>query len=300
MTDARLSAAGGNLLAVVAPGSAHALLEKLSGAHRVLRSEGLEAGAEALHRESPDLLLLDAALCADAETLVASLPRLHADSLPVVLIGDAAPTLLWRAIDAGVADWIATDTPLALAQRRVDTLLDLRYAQELLRAQTLLDGLTGLANRKRFDEFLQAAVGDARRRNEPVALILFDVDEFAAYNDSAGAQAGDVVLLHIGRTLSSARRRPLDLFARFSGDCFACVLPNTDLEGARAVAELFLADVDALQIDHPNSSVAEHVTVSLGVAAQRPQSADHPLALLDMASQALHRAKLAGRHLVSD
>lgn len=300
MSDSRFSASAGNLLAVTAAGAELPALTVLEQEHRLVKVCGLEAGAETLHRESPDMLLLDAALCAGADSLAAALPRLHADSLPIVLLGDAPQELVERAVQAGIAEWLPAQLPPALLRRRVGHLLDLRYAQELLRAQTLLDGLTGLSNRKRFDEFLHAAFANARRRKESIGLILFDVDEFAAYNEALGSQAGDEVLLHIGRTLASARRRPLDLFARFSGDCFACVLPDTDLEGVRAVAELFLADIDALEIDHPDSSVATRITVSLGVAAQRPQQQDQPLALLEAANQALRRAKLSGRHAVSD
>lgn len=301
MTDTRRPAVSGNLLAVLAPAQPEPVpLAALRGEHRVVAVEGLDAGAEALHRESPDLMLLDARLCAEPAALASALSRLHAEDLPVLLLGDADDALVERSVLAGMAEWLPADLPAALVQRRIASLLDLRHAQELLRAQTLLDGLTGLANRKRFEDFLHAAVGNARRRKEPVALILFDVDEFARFNEQAGSQAGDEVLLHIGRTLASAQRRPLDLFTRFSGDCFACVLPDTDLPGARAVAELFLADVDALEIPHPGSQVAPHVTISLGVAACVPQPNDHALGLLDKANQALRRAKLAGRHAVSD
>lgn len=301
MPDTRLAAAAGNLLAVVADiRAAPPALQALSAEHRVITVAGIDAGAEALHRESPDLMLLDAALCPDAAAIDAALARLHAEDLPILLLGDAERGLVERGVHAGVVDWLPGGLPETLLLRRIALLLDLRHAQALLGAQTLLDGLTGLANCKRFEEFLHAAVGNARRRKEPVALILFDVDEFARFNEKAGSQAGDEVLLHIGRTLSGARRRPFDLFARFSGDCFACVLPNTDLPGAQAVAELFLADVDALEIAHPDSSVAGHVTISLGVAAWLPQPEDHALTLLDMANQALRRAKLSGRHAVSD
>ena len=301
MTDHRRAAASGNLLAVLArPQSEQPLLAALGSAHRMVSVVGLDAGAEALHRDSPDVLLLDAALCTDAQATDAALSRLHAADLPIVLLGDADAETVERSVQSGIVEWLPSALPAALLLRRVAGLLDLHHAQELLRAQTLLDGLTGLANRKRFEDFLHAAMGNARRRKESIALILFDVDEFARFNEQAGSQAGDEVLLHIGRTLASAQRRPLDLFARFSGDCFACILPDTDLQGARAVAELFLADVDALEIAHPASEVASHVTISVGVAACVPQPNGHALALLDKANQALRRAKLAGRHAVAD
>jgi len=228
------------------------LAEQLDQDHRVSLAEGVADALRLLEEETPDLLLLTA-MAADGSPieLESWLPRLRADGQSMILLGEVGPERISAALEMGVSECIEPGAPDSLALRRVAGLLNLNYCRELLQSQTMLDSLTGLANRRRFDEFLPAAFAHAQRRSEAIGLIVFDLDDFAAYNDALGRAAGDEVLLHVGRTLSSAHRRPLDLFARFGGDRFACVLPDTDLAGARAVAELFLADVEALSIDHP-------------------------------------------------
>jgi diguanylate cyclase (GGDEF)-like protein len=296
------SASGASILLLAADGCHAALRAGLDADHRVVACADLARAECALADDAPDLLLLDpmAAGAGDAGALAALLQRFGAEDLPIILLGNPPASVIERALELGVKDLIATEEPLALALRRVASQLDLRYCRALLRAQSLQDGLTGLANRARFEEFLPAAFANAQRRREPIALILFDIDAFAAYNAARGHAAGDEVLLHVGRTLSSARRRPLDLFARHAGDGFACVLPDTDLTGARAVAELVLADVDALMLAHPASPVADCITVSLGIAARTPAPGESPAQLVEQASQALQRAKRGGRHRVSD
>lgn len=290
----------GRLLAIGTTERWAALMKQLATVHELLHAPGLAEAARAVEQQCPDLALVDAAAVEDAASLAAALPDLQSGGMPVLVLGDLSAELLARATALGIDDWLPGATPPELALRRIQHHLELRRATALLAARGMSDSLTGLASRQRFEEFLHATFGHAVRCQEPIALILFDIDHFDAYNRALGAQAGDEVLLHIGRALASARRRPLDLFGRLSGDCFACVLPATDREGARTVAELLLADVDALEIDHPASDVSEHVTVSVGVAACRPQTGDHPLSLLEQASQALRRAKQAGRHTVSD
>lgn len=302
MANQRPRASGANILLVVAAGSHGELRARLDEDHRVIVATDLAQAERALDDESPDLLLIEltAAGYRHGDDLAALLQRLSAADLPVILLGPCPPERVTEALNNGVDDLLEADAPIALALRRIGHQLDMRYCHELLRAQSLLDGLTGLANRNRFDEFLAAAFGDAQRRQESLALVLFDIDAFAAFNAARGHAAGDEVLLHIGRTLASARRRPFDLFARHAGDGFACVLPNTDLAGARAVAELVMADVDALMLDHPDSPVGDCITVSLGIAACTPPRGEAAHLLFDHASAALQRAKRAGRHRISD
>lgn len=295
-------ASGANILLLAAPDALGELRARLDEDHRIILAYDLMQAERALDEDAPDLLLLDLAAAGfrPGDDLAALLQRLSAADLPVILVGPCAPDQVAEALRAGVDEVLDANTPLELALRRIAHQLDLRYSHELLRAQSLLDGLTGLANRARFDDFLTAAFGNAQRRQEPLALVLFDIDAFAAYNAERGHAAGDEVLLHIGRTLASARRRPFDLFARHAGDGFACVLPNTDLAGAHAVAELVMADVDALMLDHPASPVGDCITISLGVAARTPSQGEAAHLLFDQASAALQRAKRAGRHGISD
>jgi two-component system chemotaxis family response regulator WspR len=167
---------------------------------------------------------------------------------------------------------------------------------ELSRLSTI-DGLTGLANRRRFDEVLDQECRRARRENASLALIMTDVDFFKKYNDSYGHQGGDDCLRRVAGVLAQGARRPADLAARYGGEEFALVLPQTTIEGAAVVAETLREGVAALNLLHASSAVASHVTLSLGVAAMSPQEDEvGPDTLIERADAALYAAKRQGRN----
>ncbi|WP_323143762.1 sensor domain-containing diguanylate cyclase [Massilia phyllosphaerae] len=165
-----------------------------------------------------------------------------------------------------------------------------------LRALADSDGLTGLGNRRLFEEALEREVGRARRSGLPFALILTDVDFFKKYNDRYGHVAGDACLRQVALAIASGARRPADLAARYGGEEFALILPDTDLEGAMAVAELIREAVAELQLEHADSPNGL-VTLSLGVVAGYPaQEAEQASsAWVEAADTALYDAKASGR-----
>jgi two-component system, chemotaxis family, response regulator WspR len=166
-----------------------------------------------------------------------------------------------------------------------------------LQQLSTVDGLTGLANRRRFDEVLDQECRRARRESLPLALIMTDVDFFKKYNDSYGHQGGDECLRRVAGVLAQAARRPADLAARYGGEEFALVLPHTTVEGAATVAEALRAGVAALNIVHESSTAASYVTLSLGVAVAEPEGPDlDPDKLIEHADAALYDAKRSGRN----
>jgi len=167
-----------------------------------------------------------------------------------------------------------------------------------LRRQALVDGLTGVANRRHFDVHSVAETRRAARHTTPLAVLLIDADHFKMYNDRYGHIEGDHCLRAVAGCLTSFVRRPGDMVARFGGEEFAMLLPTTDLAGAEAVAEQLRTAVAALGIVHQDGPTGR-VTVSIGVSATVPApGADTPDLLLRAADRALYEAKAAGRNTV--
>jgi two-component system chemotaxis family response regulator WspR len=166
-----------------------------------------------------------------------------------------------------------------------------------LQLLSAVDGLTGLANRRRFDEALDLECRRARRENAPLSLIMTDVDFFKKYNDAYGHQGGDECLRRVAAVLAQGVRRPADLAARYGGEEFALILPQTSAEGAAIVAEALRTGVAALNILHAGSVAAPHVTLSLGVASlEANDPALEPKQLVELADVALYSAKRGGRN----
>jgi diguanylate cyclase (GGDEF)-like protein len=172
---------------------------------------------------------------------------------------------------------------------------DLEVANRELQRLAICDGLTKLANRRRFDEYLQQEWQRLARERSPLSLILGDIDFFKAYNDTYGHLTGDECLRQVASAIQEAVKRPADLVARYGGEEFAVILPNTDAEGAIAVAELIRQAVKALAIDHSKSLVSPHITISLGVATVIPSAELSPLDLIASADRGLYQAKSLGR-----
>ena len=184
---------------------------------------------------------------------------------------------------------------------------ELAAANAKLRELSMVDGLTGVANRRRFDEELHRELGRLKRSHAiaedaptsrpalHLCLLLIDVDAFKAYNDRLGHLAGDECLRVIAGALRGAIRRPGDFLARYGGEEFAVLLPDTTLEGAISVGERMLDAVARLAIPHPASPAAPHVTVSCGVAESTEDCDGAAQALIACADEALYRAKALGR-----
>jgi diguanylate cyclase (GGDEF)-like protein len=164
--------------------------------------------------------------------------------------------------------------------------------------KSITDGLTGLANRNRFDDFLAQEWTRAMRTREPLALIMADIDSFKKYNDTYGHAAGDECLRSIAREMQKVARRASDLAARYGGEELAIILPATHLADAKRMAEELRSYVEALGMPHASSETKPWVTICAGVAAMIPKRAAKPLMLINLADQALYKAKREGKNCV--
>ncbi len=199
----------------------------------------------------------------------------------------------WQVWEIELLKQLATSVAIAIQQ--AELYQQLVTANQQLQQLVCLDGLTKVANRRRFDEYLDTEWLRMLREKQPLSLILCDVDCFKAYNDTYGHIAGDSCLQEIANGIRAAVKRPADLVARYGGEEFAVILPNTTAEGAAKVAAQIQSKLRALQIEHSKSGVSQYVTLSLGVASTIPSDRSFPEMLIDVADKALYQAKAEGR-----
>ncbi len=180
--------------------------------------------------------------------------------------------------------------------------------EELLRLHreleqlSLTDGLTGIANRRLFDQRLETEWSVSQRTDQPLSLIVLDLDYFKQYNDVHGHVAGDECLKRIAAVLGRIARRPRDVVARFGGEEFVLLLPDTDLIAARSIALACVNEIAGLHIPHGASDVSEQVTASLGMGTAYAASRAHGTArsFLDAVDRALYAAKHHGRDRIEE
>lgn len=182
------------------------------------------------------------------------------------------------------------------AVRSLRQTAELNAAKRELETISLTDALTGLANRRHFDLYLEQEWARALRQNQTIAMVMLDIDNFKTFNDEYGHPAGDQCLRKVARAFEQVVRRPTDLVARYGGEEFALVLPNT--QDALAVAEACRAAIQELGIVNECSEVAPVITISAGVCSMVPTSEKSPELLVQQADEALYKAKETGRNRV--
>ena len=170
-----------------------------------------------------------------------------------------------------------------------------KVKQELQILATI-DSLTQIPNRRCFDQYLNQEWIRLAREQASLSLLLCDVDYFKGYNDTYGHQAGDNCLKMVAQTFKQVAQRPADLVARYAGDEFTVILPNTNLSGAVKIGEKLLIEVANLKMPHPSSDISQVVTISIGIASQIPTRQQSPEALVSKADRALYQAKAEGKN----
>ncbi|WP_188258917.1 diguanylate cyclase [Azospirillum tabaci] len=297
MTDARSKI----LVVDDIPSNVHVLSRILKDDHDIYFATDGAKALELVQSRLPDLVLLDIMMPGmDGYEVCA---RIKADpitrDIPVIFISAKSEVEdETYGLEVGAIDFISKPISPPIVKARVRNHLLLKRQTDLLRTLSFNDGLTGIANRRRFDEVLRREWRRCGRAQLPLSLIMLDVDQFKPYNDHYGHQAGDECLRAVAQLLAEQMMRPGDLIARYGGEEFVCLLPETDEDGAVQVAERLRETVAERRLPHAVSHVADHVTISLGVATARPMLDDTPDRLTQLADGLLYEAKRAGRNRV--
>lgn len=281
--------------------------------HHVVEASDAQQALLAFSRIKPDLVLLDVVMPGADGYFVARQIRLLESGqwTPIIFLSARDnETDLWRGIEAGGDDYLTKPvSPVVLAAklramqrlramgRRNQQISDeLRAANAQLRHLSNTDELTGLNNRRGFDEYLQTELRSAQRDQTPLTLVMCDVDYFKPYNDNLGHVQGDACLQRLGTVLRSVCLRPRDHAARYGGEEFALILPHTPKSGAMTYARGLQAVLRSAAIPHPKSPFAQLITLSGGITTCVPDESATKESLILRADEALYAAKALGRN----
>ncbi|AGX87121.1 diguanylate cyclase [Candidatus Symbiobacter mobilis] len=269
-----------------------------AGQYQVFMATSGQQALNFCRRTPPDLVLLDVVMPdLDGYEVCTALKADPATrNIPVIFVtAHTEAAQVTRGLEVGAVDFISKPVNPAVIRARVKTQLTLKFQSDLMRRLVFLDGLTGVFNRRYFDQQLGIELARSARVQTPLALILLDVDFFKRYNDRYGHQAGDDCLRAVAQTLKGALHRPADLVARYGGEEFVCILPETAFDDAMNMAQELESKIHQQGIPHADSEAASVVTISLGVAGHDGRANIQPAVLLALADEQLYNAKHAGR-----
>ena len=264
-----------------------------------------KSGAQALEKaalHAPDLILLDVMMpdMDGYEVLRRLREDTHTAHISVIFIsGLDRPEDEANGLNLGASDYIAKPFNPTVVTARVALHLQVVRQRRMLERLAHIDGLTELANRRRFDEVFASEWRRASDSGRPLSLALLDIDCFKQYNDQYGHPAGDRVLRSVARTAASFMRRPDDLAARYGGEELALLMPDTHAGQARQLVGAVCGSIEQLMILHVASAVAPVLTVSVGGATLGAVGDESAAELLDAVDHQLYRAKHAGRNRVA-
>lgn len=284
------------------PANLDVLVEHLANENiEIMVATSGNEGLSLAHSTKPDLVLLDVMMPGmDGYTMCEHMrddPTL-ADIPVVFLTAKYSDEDIERGLKLGAVDYIGKPFSMPILKARVRNHLALKRKGDQLAELACTDGLTRIANRRHFDLVLDQEWRRAMRSDNELAVIMIDIDHFKEYNDTLGHCAGDTCLKQVANSLSAVLHRPGDMVARFGGEEFVVLLPETGLADARHIAETMRESICALKIAHPGSTNAGHLTVSLGVASVRPSGNEGTTSLVQLADHNLYVAKKSGRNRV--
>jgi diguanylate cyclase (GGDEF)-like protein len=282
--------------------SANLLAQLCGDGYQVRVATDGEQALELVAEEVPDLVLLDIRLPGMDGLEVCARFRANPDTRDVAVIfitgvGDLAAEM--RGLELGAVDYVTKPINPSVVRMRVRNQCHLKRTRDVLARMAITDGLTGIANRRHFDASLEREFARLARHGGELSLVMCDIDHFKAYNDAHGHLLGDQCLRAIAEAIGSILQRPADLVARFGGEEFACLLPETGTRGAAEVAARARLAIAGLGIPHGHSPVAAYVTASFGHATVRCRPGGSAHTLLARADSQLYLAKSLGRDGVS-
>jgi len=272
----------------------------LSQDYTIYTAKNGENALQKAARYRPDIILLDIVMPGiDGYQVLAELKKTAAtEKIPVIIVtGLSSVEDEQRGLSLNAADYISKPFSSMIVRLRVRNQVQIVNQLRTIERLSMLDQLTGVPNRRSFDERIEAEWKRAAREHSPTSILVMDIDRFKNYNDTYGHQQGDAALREIAGVLSRSLKRPSDFVSRWGGEEFVALLPGTPLDGAMEIAEGMRRDVEAAEIAHGDGSVSK-VTISIGVNTQVPAQSSLIDPFISAADKALYGAKAAGRNKV--
>lgn len=276
--------------------------------YEVLFATSGQRALEVAQESEPDIILLDIIMPEmDGYEVIENLKdNTQTQNIPVIfLTAKTSKEDLLKGFQLGSVDYIAKPFFEEEIKARLKTHLDnrqlikqLESANKKLEQISLSDPLTGIANRRYFDQFLEQMFSITQRERKPLSLLIIDVDYFKKYNDCYGHFAGDQCLQTIAETLDNFANRGGDLASRYGGEEFAMILSDTSSENAEQFASNCRMAVEALQIPHSASDISEYITISIGITTLEGKIGETIEQILQDADKALYQAKSGGRNQI--
>ncbi len=294
--------AGSILIVDDTPVNIQMLVNALKGTYRVrVANGGLKALAIAESDDPPDIILLDVRMPELDGYEVCRRLKQNPDTMQIPIIfvttrGSSEDETF--GLNLGAVDYISKPFSIPVVKARVRTHLQLKRHTDKLESLAMIDGLTGIANRRSFDQTLEQECRRAQRTGAWLSLIMIDIDDFKRYNDNYGHGTGDECLRLVAITIESTMRRSGDFVGRYGGEEFVVLLPECDQEGAVEMAEKIRTKIKRLNIPHAFSQISDHITASFGCKSMRYMPGIPCTQLLQKADQALYQAKEQGRDRV--
>jgi diguanylate cyclase (GGDEF)-like protein len=267
-------------------------------------TDGIQALDFLCNKSIPDLILLDIVIpgLLDGYELCKKIKQEpHLRNIPIIFTtGKTSEDDEIKGLECGAVDYISKPISPPIIQARVKNHIEMKRSREQYESLSFHDALTGIANRRRFDDFLELTWENCQSKKSPLSMILLDIDFFKQYNDHYGHLAGDKALQRVAAGLTESIIRPTDLLARYGGEEFAIIIPHIGISGVRFLAKLIQHCIHDLGIPHEKSSVNSQLTVSMGGATIIPTSESSIETFIKAVDDQLYQAKDNGRNQLKD
>lgn len=287
-------------------------LEKMG--HSVVTAENGKLAVYLYHSEKPDLVLMDVIMPEmDGHAAARQMRQDENHWVPIIFLsGRVEPDDVFAGIEAGGDDYLTKPVNFRILEAKmvsmqriakmrrklINVSTELEIVNSELKKLANVDGLTGLANRRYLDKYLNIEISRSLRNGHQLAVLLCDVDHFKKYNDAFGHLQGDDCLKSVAQAMKSVCKRAVDLVARYGGEEFAVILPDTNADSAGKLAQAICDEVSGLKLEHPESEYGV-VTISIGVYSALPEKSHDAEFTLKKADDALYKAKESGRNRVN-